>query len=88
MVTCIIRHHFCYITAMNLFIKCIIFCVMCLYSNQFLAQVQEQNSKLSFAVRGKWLLLPGWDNVSWISHHGCESSRDFAISVLHFIIIS
>ncbi len=25
----------------------------------------QESSKVSFAIRGKWFYLPGWENVSW-----------------------
>lgn len=28
----------------------------------------QEYSKVSFSIRGKWLYLPGWENVSWRSY--------------------
>lgn len=53
---------------MNHLIRSVLIGFLFLLANGTVAQESKEYSKVSFSIRGKWLYIPGWEDVSWRSY--------------------
>jgi hypothetical protein len=53
---------------MNHLIKSLLLAFLFLFPRESKSQEAKEYSKVSFSIRGKWLYIPGWENVSWRSY--------------------